>query len=450
MGSVERTVHYSGGDAKGQQVEVRERSADIQQEPNPIRRFLKILGPGFIAGASDDDPSGIGTYATAGAALGFATLWTALVTFPLMAAVQFICAKVAMVSGRGLAGVIRQRYPKGVLYAAVFALLVANTINAGTDIGAIAAGFNLLFPIPIATMIIPITIAILALQVWGSYQLITRTFKWLALALLAYIGAALLARPHFVEVLRGTFIPRIAWTPEYLSTLVAISGTTISPYLFFWQANQEVEDQIARGKTHLWQRVGTTEGELRYAAWDVNIGMLFSNLVMYFIILATAATLFQAGKTDIGTAQDAAKALTPLAGRFAGLLLAIGLIGSGFLAVPVLTGSSAYALAEAVGWKRGLNHRPQHAREFYVLIVVSTLIGMLINFVGINPVKALFWTAVINGILAPPLLVIVLFIANDKKVMGTRANGWKINVLGWLTALLMSAAVVGLFATWSK
>jgi NRAMP (natural resistance-associated macrophage protein)-like metal ion transporter len=450
MGTWERPVQESRNSSESGQLNVRDRSVVVAREPNFIRKFLKILGPGFIAGASDDDPSGIGTYATAGATLGFATLWTALLTYPLMAAVQFICAKVGMVTGKGLAGVIRQRFPKTVLYSAVLALLVANTINAGTDIGAIAAGFNLLVPIPIVAMIVPITVAILLLQVWGSYRLITRTFKWLAMALMAYIGAALLAKPNLAEVVRGTFMPRILWNSAYLSTLVAIFGTTISPYLFFWQASEEVEDEIARGKTLLWQRKGTTEGELRYATWDVNIGMFFSNLVMYFIILATAVTLFQAGKTDIATVQDAARALAPLAGRFAATLLAIGLIGSGFLAVPVLTSSSAYALAEAVGWRRGLNHKPQRAREFYFLIIASTIIGMLINFVGINPVKALFWTAVINGILAPPLLFIILFIANDKKIMGTRVNGWKVNVLGWATALLMSAAVVGLFVTWSK
>jgi NRAMP (natural resistance-associated macrophage protein)-like metal ion transporter len=422
----------------------------IKSETNPFKKLFKILGPGFVTGASDDDPSGIGTYAMAGASLGFATLWTALLTFPLMASVQFICAKVGMVTGRGIAGVIRHHYPKPILYLAVFALLAANTINAGADIGAIAAAINLLVPVPILAMIVPVTMIILVLQVWGSYDFIARVFKWLALSLVAYIGAAFLAKPNWHEVVQGTLFPKIVWNSHYFSTLVALLGTTISPYLFFWQASQEVEEEVARGRTHVWQRQGSTDGELHYAAWDVNIGMFFSNVVMYFIILATAATLFRAGKTDIGTAQDAAQALAPLAGRFAGLLLAVGLIGAGFLAVPILTSSSAYALAEAFGWKRGLNHKASRAKEFYVLITFSTLTGMLMNFIGINPVKALFWTAVINGFLAPPLLIVIMLVANNKKVMGTRTNGWVMNLLGWITAGLMSAAVVALVVTWGK
>jgi NRAMP (natural resistance-associated macrophage protein)-like metal ion transporter len=422
--------------------------ASIKNETNLLKKLFMILGPGFVSGASDDDPSGIGTYAMAGASLGFATLWTALLTFPLMASVQFICAKVGMVTGRGIAGVIRHHYPKPILYLAVFALLVANTINAGADIGAIAAAINLLVPVPILAMIVPVTMIILMLQVWGSYDFIVRVFKWLAMTLVAYIGAAFLAKPSLHEVVQGTLFPKIVWNSHYLSTLVAILGTTISPYLFFWQASQEVEEEVARGRTHLRQRQGSTDGELHYAAWDVNIGMFFSNAVMYFIILATAATLFRAGKTDIGTAQDAAQALAPLAGRFARLLLAVGLIGAGFLAVPVLTSSSAYALAEAFGWKRGLNHKASRAKEFYVLITISTLTGMLINFIGINPVKALFWTAVINGFLAPPLLIVIMLVANNKKVMGTRTNGLVMNLLGWTTAALMSAAAVGLVVTW--
>jgi Mn2+/Fe2+ NRAMP family transporter len=232
--------------------------------------------------------------------------------------------------------------------------------------------------------------------------------------------------------------------------LVAILGTTISPYLFFWQASQEVEEEVSRGRTKLWQRQGSTEGELRYAAWDVNIGMFFSNAVMYFVILASAATLFQAGKTNINTAQEAAQALTPLAGRFAGALFAIGLIGAGFLAVPILTGSSAYAIAEPLGWRRGLDRKPARAKEFYVVIVLSSLVGMLINFVGINPVKALFWTAVINGFLAAPLLVVIMLISSNKKIMGKRVNGWKMNLLGWGTTLVMTAATVGLVITWGN
>lgn len=418
--------------------------------PNPIGRLLKIFGPGFITGASDDDPSGIGTYAVAGAQFGFGTLWTALVTYPLMAAVQYICAKVGMVSGMGLAAVLRHHYSRWILYPAVLGLVIANTINVGADIGAIAAAINLLIPIPIPALIVPIAASIVAVQVWGSYRTIERIFKWLALALVAYIGAALFAHPHVGEVLRGTFIPTFSLDPKFLATLVAILGTTISPYLFFWQSDQEVEEQISMGRRRLWQRKGATSDELTYMAWDVNIGMFFSNVVMYFIILATAATLWKAGKYDINSAVEAAEALRPLAGNGARILLALGLIGAGFLAVPVLSGSSAYAVCEAFDWKVGLDKKVRHARHFYGIIAVSTLIGMLINFLHINPMKALFWTAVINGFVAPPVLVVIMLAANNRKVMGNKANSRTMNVMGWATTLAMFAAAIALIATWGK
>jgi NRAMP (natural resistance-associated macrophage protein)-like metal ion transporter len=420
-------------------------------QPNaggPFGRFLKILGPGFITGASDDDPSGIGTYASVGAAFGFAPLWTALVSFPLMAAVQYTCAKIGMVAGTGLAGVLRRHYPRWVLYPAVFVLVTANTINAGADIGAIAAGLNLLVPIPIPAMIIPISLTILALQLWGSYRLIARVFKWLTLALFAYIGAAFFAHPDWGAVLRGTLIPTIRLDGTFLMALVAILGTTISPYLFFWQASQEVEEEEEEGRVRLWQRQGATTTELRYAGWDVGIGMFFSNLVMYFIILTTAATLHAAGQTDIASAAEAARALEPLAGRGAEALLALGLVGTGFLAVPILTGAGAYAVAEAWGWRSGLDEEPRRAKPFYGVIVGATLVGMLINFVGINPITALYWTAVLNGLLAPPLLVLIMLIANNRSVMGERTNGRALNVLGWATTLAMAAAALGLLVSW--
>lgn len=415
---------------------------------NPLMRFLKVLGPGFITGASDDDPSGIGTYTVAGASLGFATLWLAIFTYPLMATVQFICAKIGMVSGRGLASVLRIYYPRWLLYPAVLALVVANTINAGADIGAIAAAINLLVPIPILAMVIPIVVVILALQIFGSYRLIANVFKWLTLALFAYVVSALFARPNWGEVLRATFLPSFQLNAAFLATLVAILGTTISPYLFFWQADEEVEEQISVGRITVASRKGATDAEMRYAFLDVNLGMFFSNLVMYFIILATAATLFQAGKTNIQSATDAAQALRPLAGDAATILLALGLIGSGLLAVPILTGSAAYGVAEAFGWPRGLNVKPWRAPAFYGIIVGATLVGMLINFVGINPITALFWTAVINGFLAPPLLILIMFIANNHSIMGRRTNGRLTNVVGWLTALIMSAAAIALVFFW--
>lgn len=418
------------------------------QKLNPFQRFLKMLGPGLITGASEDDPSGIGTYTAAGASLGFATLWTAIVTLPLMAVVQFICAKIGMVSGKGLAGVLREHYSRKILYPAVIALLIANTINAGADIGAIAAGFNIFIPLPITVLIIPISIIIVVLQIWGSYRLIANIFKWLTVTLFAYIGAAFLAHPHWSEVLRATIIPHISFSPEYLTTIVAILGTTISPYLFFWQASQEVEEEISMGRTTLKERRGATYTELRHAAWDTNIGMLLCNLVFYFVILAAAVTLHAGGKTDIQSATDAAQALTPLVGRGATVLFAIGIIGAGFLAVPVLTGSSAYAVAETFGWKCSLDAKPRDARHFYAVIAISTLIGMLINFIGINPITALFWTAVINGVIAPPLLVIIMLVSRNKKVMGNKVNGRGANIVGWIATIVMFAAAAGMFLTW--
>ncbi len=424
------------------------RETEIAAEPHIARRILKVLGPGLITGASDDDPSGIGTYSAAGAGFGFATLWVMAVTFPLMTAVQFICAKVGLASGMGLAAVLRRYYPPYILYPALAGLMIANTINAGTDIGAIAAGLNLLLPIPIPALILPVTLIIIAFMVWGSYRLIASVFKWLTLALFTYVGAAFFAHPDAGAVLRGTFIPSISLNANFLATLVAILGTTISPYLFFWQASQEVEEKVSIGRTKLWQRRGTTDAELKYAAWDINTGMFFSNLVAYFIIMATGATLFAAGKTDISSAADAAQALRPLVGDAATILFAVGIIGSGFLAVPVLVASSAYALSEAFRWRHGLDQNPTRAWQFYAVIIASMLIGMEINFLGINPIKALFWTAVINGLLAPPFLVLIMLIANNRRVMGERTNGLVSNILGWLATVSMFAAAIGLFATW--
>ncbi len=424
--------------------------ARMKRERNPVFRLLMLLGPGLITGASDDDPSGIVTYAQAGASLGYATLWMAWVTFPLMTAVQYICAKVGLVTKRGLAGVLREHYPKALLYPVVFLLLAANTINAGVDVGAIAAGLNLLVPIPIGVFVPMVVAVILALQVWGSYRLIARTYKRMTLALIAYIASSFCSHPDIYETLRGTFTPTIHFDVMFLTTLVGLLGTTISPYLFFWQASQEVEEKKSLSRKRLWRKKGATDSELSYAAWDVNIGMLFSNVVMFFIILAFAATLFRAGPSDIQDAAKAAEALRPLAGNAAYLLMALGLIGCGFLAVPVLTGSSAYALCEAFGWKYGLNRKCRDAKWFYGFIIGATVGGAFINYIGINPMTALFWTAVLNGFLAPPLLIVIMLVSNNKAVMGKRVNGTAINVLGWATTVAMFAAAVALVVTWGS
>jgi NRAMP (natural resistance-associated macrophage protein)-like metal ion transporter len=423
----------------------------IEREKNPLKRILMFLGPGLITGASDDDPSGIGTYTTAGASLGLATLWTAVVTLPMMAAVQFICAKIGMVSGMGLAGVLRKHYPRWVVVGAISLLVIANTVNAGTDIGAIAAAINLLAPpIPALALVAPIAIVIVTVQILGSYKLILRIFKWLTLTLFAYIAAAFLARPNWGEVLKATLIPTLRFDNLYLMTVVAIFGTTITPYLFFWQASQEVEEELRMGRETLAEREGATDRELKIAEIDVDAGMLFASVVFYFVVLASAATLHASGKTNIQTATDAAEALRPLSHGVATVLFALGLIGSGFLAVPILTSTSAYAMCEAFSWKYGLDEKFRAARRFYLIIAAATLVGMLITFLKIPLVTALFWTAVINGVLAPPLIVVIMLVSNSKKVMGNRTNGRLTNILGWSTAVIMTAAAVGMFVTWGK
>jgi NRAMP (natural resistance-associated macrophage protein)-like metal ion transporter len=422
----------------------------MASDENPRKHFLDRLGPGLITGASDDDPSGIGTYTQAGASLGFATLWTAIVTLPLMIVVQHICAKVGMVSGRGLAGVLHKFYPRWLLYPAVLGLVIANTINAGTDIAAIAAAINMFVPVPISVMVIPLAVAIIALQVWGSYHLIVRVFKWLTLSLFAYVIAAFLARPDWGSVVWATFVPKVTFDGPYITMLVAILGTTISPYLFFWEASEEVEEEKSAGRKSIAMRKGATDAEIRTEKIDTVVGMVFCNLVFYFVILAAASTLHATGQTNIGSATEAAQALRPLAGDLAGALFAIGLIGAGLLAVPVLTGSAAFAVAETFGWTSGLDEKPRHAKKFYAVIAASTMVGVSLDFLGINPIKALFWTAVINGVIAPPLLVVVMLVSNNTNVMGARTNSVATNIIGWLAAVIMFAAAVGMFVTWGS
>jgi NRAMP (natural resistance-associated macrophage protein)-like metal ion transporter len=418
-----------------------------RRDPAPVRRIGRILGPGFITGASDDDPSGIGTYALAGASLGLQTLWTALLTFPLMAAVQNVCARVGMVSGRGLAGVLRKHYPRPLLYGAVLLLFGANAINVGADLAAIADAIRILTGLDAGWIVIVAAAAIVVVQIVGDYRLIASLFRWLTLALLAYVVVTFVLRPDAGAVLQATVLPTLSLDPKYVTTIVAILGTTISPYLFFWQSSEEVEEELSTGKRTVAARRGATAGEIRYATIDTNVGMAFSNLVMYFIILATGLTLFPAGKTDIKTGADAAEALRPLAGDLAGVLFAVGMIGAGLLAIPILTGSAAYAAAEAFGWHYGLEKRWDRAKEFYGVIVVATALGVGMNFLRIDPIDALFWTAVINGIIAPPLLVLVLRAARDPKIMGDQTIGPVLTALGWAAAVLMFVALGALAYT---
>jgi NRAMP (natural resistance-associated macrophage protein)-like metal ion transporter len=413
-----------------------------------FRAVLRSVVPELITGAADDDPSAIGTYAKAGAAFGFSLLWISPLIFPIMSATVYLCSKIGMVTGVGIAGVLRQYYPRKLLYPVVLAVLVANIIEAGADLGAIAAAIRLIVPVPVTAIILGITALILGFQTWGSHALLQKIFKWLALALFSYVGAAVLAKPEWGEVIRGTFIPHLQFSSSALSMLVAIIGAMLSPYLYFWQASQEVEEKMANGFHQPSERRGASTPELHQAAWDTSLGMLFSCLVMYFIILCTAATLFKTGHRTIDSAHAAAQALQPLAGNAASMLFAIGVIAVGILAIPVLTTGPAYALAETFGWRHSLDHTPKHAPEFYAVISLSTCVAVAIGFSGINPITALFWAALVMGLLAPPLMLLIMLITNNREIMGDRVNGVVTNVLGSVGTLSVSAAALALIWMW--
>jgi NRAMP (natural resistance-associated macrophage protein)-like metal ion transporter len=414
--------------------------------PRP-RHFFADLGPGLITGAADDDPSGISTYSVAGASFGYTPLWTALLSFPLMASVQLMCARLGMVTGRGLAGVVRRRYSRLVLWSSCLVLVVANVINIGADLGGMAdvshmvTGVSAFFWTPFYA------ITIIALLFWLSYRRIARIFKWLTLVLFAYVATAFLAHADWGAVLRYTFVPHVEWSSSFLSVLVGILGTTISPYLFFWQAAQEVEEERAMGRS-LGHRKGATDEEIRRSRTDVITGMFFSNLIMYFIILTTAATLHAHGQTHIDSALQAAEALRPLAGAGAYWLFTLGIIGTGMLGVPVLVGSCAYAVSEGAAWKGSLERKPRQAPRFYGVMAIAMLVGLALNFAHLDAVKMLFYSAVVNGLLAPPLILLVILLTSDPKVMGARVSPPMLRYLGWITFVVMVAAAVGMLVTW--
>jgi NRAMP (natural resistance-associated macrophage protein)-like metal ion transporter len=414
-------------------------------KPGLARRILNSLGPGVITGAADDDPSGIATYSIAGAQHGLALLWTALLTWPLMAFVQMMCARIGMVSGRGLAGAIRQRFPRPVVLGAALALFAANSINVGADLSGMADAAEMLTTINSHIYVVVFGVGISLATIFFRYHQIATILKWLALVLFAYVITGFIVHPDWSMISRAALIPSWPKNHDQWGALVAILGTTISPYLFFWQASQEVEEDKSKGRRMLYQRFGASSREIIDRKIDVDVGTFFSNLVMFFIIVTTALTLHVHGLTNVESSKDAAEALFPLAGRFAGTLFTVGIVGVGLLAIPTLTGSAAYALAETFAWRQGIDERFRGARPFYLVIIVSTFIGITMDFLNVNPVRALYWTAIINGLLAPLLLVAIILVARDRKVMKDQPSSIPSVVVVSIATLLMFGAAIGMF-----
>jgi NRAMP (natural resistance-associated macrophage protein)-like metal ion transporter len=422
----------------------------------PKKSFLSRLGPGLITGASDDDPSGIGTYSQAGAQYGYGLLWTMVVSLPLMAAIQEISARIGRVSGRGLAGNIRRHYPAWLLYPVIFLLVLANTINLGADIGAMGDALALLVGGPPLLYAALFAVACVVLQVFASYPRCSKVLKWLTLALFSYVATVFFAHVPWGQALRGAVVPQVKLDGAYLSMFIAILGTTISPYLFFWQASQETEEiklsPDEQALKHAPEQAREQFGRIRF---DTYFGMAVSNLVAFFIILSAAVTLHAHGVTDIETSEQAAQALKPLAGPLTFTLFAVGIVGTGLLAVPVLAGSAAYAVGEALKWPTGLDRKPLDAKGFYAVLTVATLLGLAINFPAVqhhthlSPVKALFWSAVVNGVVAVPIMVVMMLMVQNKKIMGQFTRVSKtLRTMGWAATAVMAAAAVGMFLTW--
>ena len=413
--------------------------------------WLKKLGPGLITGAADDDPSGIATYSQAGAQFGFSMLWTVLFTYPLMVGIQIVSARIGRVSGRGLASNIRRHYPTWLLYSIVGLLLIANTINIAADVSAMGHAMTLIVGGSAQGYALGFGVVSLLLQVFVPYHRYVRILKWLTLALLAYVATVFVVQVPWTEVVTRTLIPHMSWTPEYLTTVVAVFGTTISPYLFFWQASQEVEELEADPQAQpIKNAPDQARLNFRRIKIDTYIGMGFSNLVAFFIILTAAVTLNMHGVTEIQTATEAAAALRPIAGDYAFWLFSAGIIGTGLLAVPVLAGSAAYAMAGAFKWKKGLELKPAMAKKFYGIIAVSTLVGIALGFTPIDPIKALYWSAVINGVISVPIMVVMMLMAMRPEIMGEFTITRKLKILGWLATAVMAIAVFAMFLTLLK
>jgi NRAMP (natural resistance-associated macrophage protein)-like metal ion transporter len=411
-----------------------------------IRSWLRQLGPGLVTGAADDDPSGIATYSQAGAKFGYELGWTVVLTYPLMVAVQVISARLGRVTGRGLADNIRENFPAPVLYALVIMLLVANTINVAADVAAMGQSLQLVVGGPVHLYAVGFGVVCLALEVYLPYRRYVTYLKWLTLVLFAYVAVALVANVSWSAVLSGIVRPRVPLSSDMLTVIVAVFGTTISPYLFFWQAALEVEEVEANPKAHaLKQSPSQAPSQLRRINIDTYVGMGLSNAIALFIIIATAATLHQSGILDIETSAQAAEALRPVAGPLAFLLFSLGIIGTGMLAIPVLAGSAAYAVAETFRWRRGLDRKPREARGFYAIVALATLGGTALTFSPIDPIRALFWSAVINGVISVPVLIVMMLLAGNAKVMGKFVSSPRLKFVGWLATAVMAAAVCAMF-----
>jgi NRAMP (natural resistance-associated macrophage protein)-like metal ion transporter len=447
---------------KQQEEEEREEENDKDLDVHHDKKSSKLLdklGPGVITGASDEDPSGIATYAQTGAQFGFGLLWLVLILYPMKTVIQEMCGRIGLVTGSGLSAVIKHKYSKKIVFPITILLLIANTINIGADIGAMGASIRLVFPhIPVVVATISFSAFIILSEVFVPYKKYVKILKYLILSLFAYIATAIIFGGNWNQITAATIIPQIELTPAFAMIFVAIFGTTISPYLFFWQASEEAEEDVAKHKI---KEIGEgdpkiSKKEMRSMRQDTAIGMAFSQLIMWSIMITTAGSLHAHGVTDIQTADQAAKSLEPLvktfpqAGEISKIIFALGIIGTGLLAVPVLAGSSGYALSDAFGWKEGLSKQFKQAKGFYVVIAASTVIGLWINFIHIDPIKALVYTAVINGIIAVPILFAVMKIANDKEMLRGKTNGRASNIIGWLIFAIMGVSVIIMFATWGK
>ena len=406
--------------------------------------FVRALGPGLITGASDDDPSGIGTYSAVGAKFGLAILWMAAWLLPMMLAIQEACARIGIVTNRGLAGVLQKHYKKKFVAGAVVLLIIANVANIGADLGAMAASLQLLMKINFYVAVTFFAILTIVLEIFVGYHIYVKFLKWLSISVLAYIAAGFMIRPQWSEVFSNAFIPQISFSKEYVFAMIAVFGTTITPYLFFWQASEEVEENRVHKKIEGFFRKRENHLHNRIARMrtDVGTGMILANIVFFFIILTTAQVLFKHGITNIESAEQAALALKPLAGKHAFLLFALGIIGTGMLAVPILAGSGAYALSEVMKWREGLEEKFSRAKGFYMIITISILVGLALNFFHINPILALYYSAFLNGVISVPLLVVIMVVGNDEKIMGKETHPKWVWFFGWLAIIFMTSAVI--------